>query len=312
MESEAVMNDVMGGAAGGARWGANSDTSDENGQDFEALRPLLFAIAYRMLGSAIDAEDVVQEAYLRYQATDPHSIRSTKAFLTTVATRLSIDHLKSARRQRERYVGAWLPEPLLTTAGDQPGDLAALNDSLSTALLVVLETLSPVERAVFLLHDVFDYDYAAIAEIVGKSEGACRQAMHRARGAVRSGRPRFHSTPDEHRLVFTRFLEACAAGDVEGLEAVLAADVTAIADGGGKASAATRPLHGPKVVAALMLGLFKRAPEGLQYEITELNGRTGLIIRQEGVAVVTFTAQVAGGKITAIWAMRNPDKLARL
>ena len=292
--------------------GASDEASDEIGQDFEALRPLLFAIAYRMLGSAGDAEDVVQEAYLRYQAADPHSIRSTKAFLTTVVTRLSIDHLKSARRQRESYVGAWLPEPLLTTPGNQPADLAALNDSLSTALLVVLETLNPVERAVFLLHDVFDYDYAAIAEIVGKSEAACRQALHRARAAVRSGRPRFHSTPDEHRLVFTRFLEACAAGDVEGLEAVLAADVTAVSDGGGKASAATRPLHGPKVVAALMLGLFKRAPAGLEYELAEINGRTGLIVRQEGAAVVTFTAEVADGKITAVWAMRNPDKLRGL
>ena len=298
------MNDAVGRT--------RSDTSEESGQDFEALRPLLFAIAYRMLGSAVDAEDVVQEAYLRYQATDPHSIRSTKAFLTTVVTRLSIDQLKSARHQRESYVGAWLPEPLLTTAGDQPADLAALNDSLSTAFLVLLETLNPVERAVFLLHEVFDYDYAAIAEIVGKSEAACRQALHRARTALRSGKPRFQSSADEHRLVFTRFLEACAEGDVEGLEAVLAADVTAVSDGGGKASAATRPLHGPKVVAALMLGLFKRAPAGLEYELADINGRTGLIIRQDGATVVTFTADVVDGKITAIWAMRNPDKLARL
>lgn len=306
------MNDAMGGAAGDARVGAGSDSGDEMAQDFEALRPLLFAIAYRMLGSTVDAEDVVQETYLRYQATDSRSIRSTKAFLTTIVTRLSIDHLKSARHQRESYVGAWLPEPLLTTPGDQPADLAALNDSLSNALLVVLETLSPVERAVFLLHDVFDYDYAAIGDIVGKSEAACRQALHRARGAVRSGRLRFHSTPDEHRQVFTRFLEACAEGDVEGLEAVLAADVTAISDGGGKASAATRPLRGSKIVAAFMLGLFKRAPERLEYELAEINGRTGLIVRQEGTVLVTFTADVADGKITAVWAMRNPDKLRGL
>jgi RNA polymerase sigma-70 factor, ECF subfamily len=304
MELEAVMNDVINGE--------RDDTGDEIGQDFEVLRPLLFAIAYRMLGTAGDAEDVVQEAYLRYQAADPHNIRSTKAFLTTVVTRLSIDQLKSARRQRESYVGAWLPEPLLTTPGDQPADLAALNDSLSTALLVLLETLNPVERAVFLLHEVFDYDYAAIAEIVGKSEAACRQALHRARTAVRSGKPRFQSTADEHRVVFTRFLEACAEGDVEALEAILAADVTAVADSGGKASAATRPLHGSKVVAAFMLGLFKRAPVGLGYELTEINGRKGLIIRQDGTVVVSFTADVAGGKITAVWAMRNPDKLGRL
>jgi RNA polymerase sigma-70 factor (ECF subfamily) len=291
---------------------AREDVTEEIGQDFEALRPLLFAIAYRMLGSAVDAEDIVQEAYLRYQAADPHSIRSTKAFLTTVVTRLAIDHLKSARRQRESYVGAWLPEPLLTTAGDQPADLAALNDSLSTAFLVLLETLNPVERAVFLLREVFDYDYAAIAEIVGKSESACRQALHRAREAVRSGKPRFHSTADEHRLVFTRFLEACGQGDVQGLEEVLAADVTAVSDGGGKASAATRPLHGSKVVAAFMLGLFKRAPAGLQYELTEINGRTGLIVRQNGAAVVAIMADVVDGKVAAVWAMRNPDKLQGL
>ena len=212
---------------------------EEIWQDFEELRPLLFAIAYRMLGSAVDAEDIVQEAYLRYQAADRENIRAPKAFLTTVVTRLSIDQLKSARRQRESYVGAWLPEPLLTTSGDQPAELVALNDSLSTAFLVLLETLNPVERAVFLLREVFDYDYAAIAEIVDKSESACRQALHRAREALRSGRPRFHSTADEHRLVFTRFLEACGQGDVQGLEAILAADVTALSDGGGKASAAT-------------------------------------------------------------------------
>lgn len=285
---------------------------DQSWQDFESLRPLLFAIAYRMLGGAHDAEDIVQEAYLRYQATDPESIHSPKAFLTTVVTRLAIDQLKSARRQRESYVGAWLPEPLLTAAGDQPADLVALNDSLSTAFLVLLETLNPMERAVFLLREVFDYDYATIAEIVGKSESACRQALHRAREALRSGRPRFHSTAGEHRLVFTRFLEACSEGDVQGLEAVLAADVSALSDGGGKASAATRPLHGPKVVAAFMLGLFRRAPAGLKYELAEINGRTGLIVRENQAAVVAIMADVVDGKVTSLWLVRNPDKLQGL
>lgn len=283
-----------------------------NAEDFEALRPLLFAIAYRMLGSVVDAEDVVQEAFLRYQTTAGQDIRSPKAFLTTVVTRLAIDYLKSARKQRESYIGAWLPEPLRTDPSPGPADLMALNDSLSVAFLVLLETLNPVERAVFLLREVFDYDYAAIAEIVGKSESACRQSLHRAREAVRSGKPRFHSTAEEHRLVFTQFLQACSQGDVGGLEAVLAADVVALADGGGKASASLRPLNGPRVVSAFMLGLFRRAPTDIQYDLIEINGRTSLVVRQEGVAIVAIMADVAEGKITALWSMRNPDKLRRL
>jgi RNA polymerase sigma-70 factor, ECF subfamily len=285
---------------------------EDDVQEFEALRPLLFGIAYRMLGSAVDAEDIVQETYLRYQDADRADIRSPKAWLATVVTRLSIDQLKSARRQRESYFGIWLPEPLLTSSGDQPADLAALNDSLSTAFLLLLETLNPVERAVFLLREVFDYDYAEIAAIVGKSESACRQALHRAHTALHSGAPRFASSAEEHHQVFTRFLEACGQGDVQGLEAVLAADVTARSDGGGKASAAIRPMHGAHVVGTLMIGLFKRAPAGIEYELAEINGRTGLIVRENQTAILAIMADVADGKVTAIWAMRNPDKLQGL
>jgi RNA polymerase sigma-70 factor (ECF subfamily) len=254
----------------------------------------------------------VQESYLRYVATERESIRSLRAFLTTVVTRLSIDRLKSAQSQRESYVGAWLPEPLLTAPGDQPAELTVLNDSLSMAFLVLLEKLNPVERAVFLLREVFDYDYPTIASILDKSESACRQALHRAREAIHSEKPRFRSTAEEHRRVFTQFLQACAQGDVQGLEALLAADVSAVADSGGKVSAATRPLYGAKAVGALMLGLFKRAPADLQYEMTEINGRAGLMVRQAEGLVLVIMAEVLEGKITAIWSMRNPDKLRRL
>lgn len=284
--------------------------------EFEPYRPLLFAIAYRMLGSVVDAEDIVQETYLRYSAADRASIRSPKAFLTTVVTRLSIDYLKSARNQRESYIGAWLPEPLLTKPGaesvDEPADLMAINDSLSTAFLVLLERLNPVERAVFLLREVFDYDYETVAGIIGKSESACRQALHRARAAIQTGKPRFHSTAEEHRQVFTEFLQACAQGDVRGLEALLAADVTALSDSGGKASATTRPVQGSKAVGALLLGLFKRAPANVEYEMAEINGRSALLVRQDQVAILVMMAEVVEGKITALWSMRNPDKLQRI
>ncbi len=281
-------------------------------EEFETFRPRLFAIAYRMLGSAADAEDIVQEAYLRYQGAAGETIRSPKAFLTTVVTRLSIDQLKSARHQRESYLGAWLPEPLLTDAGSEPADLVALNDSLSMAFLVLLERLNPVERAVFLLREVFDYDYPAIAAILDKSESACRQALHRARAAIRSGKPRFHSTAEEHHHVFLQFLQTCQQGDVQGLEALLAADVSAVADGGGKASAAVRPLQGSKAVGAFLLGLFKRAPADIQVEIVEVNGRSGLLVRQDQLPILVMMAEVVEGKITHIWSMRNPDKLRRL
>ncbi|MDL1900915.1 RNA polymerase sigma-70 factor [Anaerolineae bacterium CFX9] len=278
-------------------------------EQFEALRPLLFSIAYRMLGSVRDAEDLVQEAYLRYQAADHAAIRSPKAFLTTVITRLSIDHLRSAQAQRETYFGAWLPEPLLTDPASEPDSIAALNESLSVAFLVLLEKLNPVERAVFLLREVFDYDYPTIAEVVGKSESACRQAFHRAREAIHHDRLRFRSTPEEHHVVFGRFLQACMQGDLRGLESVLAEDVVSTSDGGGKAIAATRTLTGVKAVSAFFIGLMKRAPADVEYELAPVNGRTSLIVRQGGTVTVVITATVSEGKISAIWAVLNPDKL---
>lgn len=279
---------------------------------FEQYRSLLFAIAYRMLGSVQEAEDAVQEAYLRYQTAPVDEIRSHKAYLTTVITRLCIDQLKSAREQRQTYIGPWLPEPLRTSPDAEPDALSALNDSLSTAMLVLLETLNPVERAVFVLHDVFDYDYAAIALVVGRSETTCRQILHRARTAVRSGRPRFDSTPDEHHTIFQRFIQACSVGDLTGLETMLSADVTVWSDGGGKASAARRPVEGVQAVSAFMLGLIRRMPADSAVALEPINGRTGLVLREGGVITTVMTADVAGGRITALRFIRNPDKLRHL
>ncbi len=287
-------------------------------ETFESYRPLMFALAYRMLGSAMEAEDIVQEAYLRYLSVEPHSIRSLKAFLTTVVTRLSLDRLKSAQAQRESYFGPWLPEPLLTeqalaeSPSTDPAVLTALNESLSLALLTLLEKLNPLERAVFLLHEVFDYAFAEIAAMVGKSEAACRQALHRARQFINAERPRFSSTAEEHQAIFGQFMQACTAGDLDGLLATLSADVTAWSDGGGKASAATRPIFGRDAVAAMLLGLLRRMPPDAQMELAPINGRLGIVVRQAGAAVVVMSADVAQGKVTALRFIRNPDKLRRL
>jgi RNA polymerase sigma-70 factor (ECF subfamily) len=292
----------------------NAEIHPSHEADFEAHRPLLFAIAYRMLGSAMEAEDIVQEAYLRYRAASEPP-RAPKAYLTTVVTRLCLDHLKSARVQREAYFGPWLPEPLLTDTEGAAGDAAAisaLNETLSMAFLVLLEKLNPLERAVFLLHEVFAYGYAEIAAMVGRNEATCRQALHRARAHLASGRRRFHSTPEEHRAIFGNFLHACALGELDGLLAMLSADAVAWSDGGGKASAAIRPVVGAARVAAFMRGLMRRRPPDAQVEFAEINGRMGVLIRADGAVVVAVSAAVEDGKVAALWLMRNPDKLRRL
>jgi RNA polymerase sigma-70 factor (ECF subfamily) len=278
---------------------------------FEEYRPLLFSIAYRMLGSAMEAEDIVQDAYLRYQATPPERIQSPKAFLSTIVTRLCLDHLKSAQAQRETYIGPWLPEPLLT------GESAMLPsrdyDSISMAFLVLLESLTPVERAVFLLHEVFDYDYADIARIVGKEEAACRQLFSRAKKHIAERRPRFHSTPEEHQAMIGKFLMAVQGGDLDGLMNLLADDITWYSDGGGKVTAATRPIHGRDRVARFALALPRFRPEGVSVEIAEVNGRPAVIFRRaDGTPLFVFTFDVANGKIHRVWAVGNPDKLKHL
>jgi RNA polymerase sigma-70 factor (ECF subfamily) len=278
---------------------------------FENYRPMLFGIAYRMLGSVMEAEDMVQETYLRFQATQPESIRAPKAFLATVVTRLCLDHLKSAQEKRVSYFGPWLPEPLLTS--DAPPQRMIEQESLSMAFLVLLESLSPAERAVFLLHEVFDYDYAEIATIVGKEEAACRQLLHRAKKHVSEHRPRFQPSLQEHQEILSKFMLAVGSGDVQSLTNLLAADVVSWGDGGGKAHAAARPVLGRDPVARLMIGLGKRAiAEGYAFEVTQINGQPGLLYRHNGKVEGVTLLDIGEGLIRGVRNIINPDKLRHL
>jgi RNA polymerase sigma-70 factor, ECF subfamily len=283
---------------------------------FEEYRSLLFAMAYRMLGSAMEAEDIVQEAYLRYRATPPESIRTLKSFLTTIVHHLCIDHLKSAQARRESYVGPWLPEPIIT--GDGASLLSPLRqitdrESISMAFLVLLERLSPLERAVFLLREVFDYEYAEIAQIAGRDEAACRQLFSRAKKHIREHRPRFPASPEAHTKMVGRFMEAFIAGDLDGLMSLLAEDVTVWTDGGGKVAGASRyPIQGRDRVARGMIGLLSHAPEGTTLEVVEANGLPALLIRVKGQIFGVLMLEVEGDLIRAMRNVANPDKLAHL
>lgn len=282
---------------------------------FEEFRSLLFAMAYRMLGSAMEAEDIVQEAYLRYRATPPESIRALKSFLTTVVHHLCLDHLKSARVQRESYVGPWLPEPVITSDGAPHAPLSHIagRESISMAFLVLLESLSPLERAVFLLREVFDYEYAEIAQITGRGEAACRQLFSRAKKHVREQRPRFPASPEAHREIVGRFMEAFAAGDMDGLTELLAEDVTVWADGGGKVAGSARlPIQGRDKVTRAVIALMSHAPGDTTVEMIEANGLPALLLRIKGQIAAVLTMDVANGLIRAVRSVSNPDKLAHL
>jgi len=273
-------------------------------ETYESLRPLAFSIAYRMLGSVSEAEDVVQEGLLRLHRAD--DVEHPKAFVATVVTRLSIDELRSARSRRETYVGPWLPEPLLTDS--RPDD-----ESVSMALLVTLEALSPVERAVFLLHDVFDYGYDEIAEIVGKSRENCRQLAVRARRHVEARRPRFEPSREQREALAGRFFEAIREGDLDGLVELLAEDAVATGDGGGKAAARKTPLHGGAKIARFMLGLMRLAErDHYEFDFCEVNGRPGALIRQHGRIVSALSLEIADGRVTEFLSVANPDKLRHL
>jgi RNA polymerase sigma-70 factor, ECF subfamily len=283
---------------------------------FEEYRSLLFAIAYRMLGSAMEAEDIVQEAYLRYRATPPESIRTLKSFLTTIVHHLCLDHLKSAQARRESYVGSWLPEPIIT--GDGASPLSPLRqiteqESISMAFLVLLESLSPLERSVFLLREVFDYEYIEIAQITGRNEAACRQLFSRAKKHIKEHRPRIPASPKEHAKMVGRFIEAFTTGDIDGLMSLLAEDVTVWSDSGGKVSGAARqPIRGRDRVARALFGQASRAPEGTTFEVIEANGLAALLIRVKGQIGGVITLEVEGDFIHAMRNIANPDKLAHL
>src|ERR687896_526611 len=283
----------------------------------DELRPVSFAIAYRMFGSVSEAEDVVQEALLRVdQALQAgEQIASPRAYVATVTTRLAINELRSARVRRERYVGEWLPEPIITDGGDDPARNAEMADSMSLAMLVLLESLSPEQRAVLLLHDVFDYGYPEIAAIVGKSEDNVRQLATRARGHVKQRRPRFQTTREQRSELARRFFAAVEDGNLAELEALLAHDVEMTADGGGKVPALARPLRGRNRVARpLIKGLrqFLRFP-GMSLRPVEVNGGPGALFLDERARLIGVLAlDIAGGQITSINSIFNPDKLAHL
>ena len=288
-------------------------------ESFESYRSYLFAIAYRMLGSAMDAEDMVQETWVRYQATTPETIRALKAWLTTVITRLCIDQLQLAHRKREQYIGPWLPEPILTPEAEamaeagNPERRVDLQESVSLAFLVLLEQLQPFERAVFLLREVFGYEFAEIASMLGKTEAACRRSFIRAKLHLQQHRPRFPASPDTHQRLLTGFFQAAQGGDMTTLTGMLAEEVTLWADGGGKArGAATRPVVGRDAVTRFILGTRRFWPEGARVEIEEVNGQAALVVHVGDHAFSVLTIEAEQGRIQTIRILANPEKLTHV
>ena len=275
-------------------------------EEFDQNRGLLFSIAYRMLGSVADAEDVLQETFIRWLNARAEDIRSPKAFLITIITRLSINQLQSARVRREEYIGQWLPEPLVAPAAEG-------GDSLSIAFLVLLERLNPTERAVFLLREVFDYQYPEIAAALETTEANCRQILKRAKQHVRAGRPRFKTSEQEHDALLQQFQETILSGDVATLASLLTSDAVLHADGGGKGPAVPNLVHGAgRVAAAILGGTSKFAPKNLVDRMTQINGQSSIVTYADGRPFGVFAIQVRDGRIAAVYAITNPDKLARL
>ena len=280
----------------------------------DRLRPLMFSIAYRMLGSVSEAEDVVQEAFLRLHrnAQEGLEVANLEAYATTVTTRLAIDTLRSARVRREQYVGPWLPEPIVDDA--DPARRIELDETVSTAFLVLLEALTPVERAVFVLREAIGYDYDEIAAVVGKSEANCRQILARARKRVDDGRPRFDASREHRDRLAGEFLAAVGGGDLAALERLLADDVVFVGDGGGRAPAIQKPLVGGVAVARFLLGLVRRgAGLGVRLELVAANGQPALLTRDaDGALLGVMTIDVEQGRIARLHNVLNPDKLGHL
>jgi RNA polymerase sigma-70 factor (ECF subfamily) len=280
---------------------------------FDQYRSLLFSIAYRMLSSVADAEDMLQETFIRWQQAPEQEIRSPRAFLITIISRLCINYLQSARAQREQYVGQWLPEPIVTAPGSDPLDNIRLDESLSMAFLLMLERLTPVERAVFLLREVFEYEYPELATVLGESEANCRQILHRARQHVAATRPRFKASQRQKSELLEGFLQATKSGDLEGLVALLADDVVLHSDGGGKAVSAPNLIRGAKNVARGALGtLQKLMPKNLVFRLAQVNGEPGIVSYLEGKPYSVLTLVSGEGHIQTIYVVANPDKLAHL
>jgi RNA polymerase sigma-70 factor (ECF subfamily) len=290
--------------------------SDPHERLLEELRPGAFAVAYRMLGSVSEAEDVVQESLLRLHAALERGerIESPRAYLATVATRLAIDELRSARVRRETYVGEWLPEPLVDEPVDDPARRVEMADSLSVAFLVLLESLTPEERAVLILHDVFDYGYGEVAEVIGKSEDNSRQLAVRARRHVEEGRPRFEGSPERREELGERFFAAAERGDLDALEALLSRDVVLRGDGGGKVPALARPLRGANRVARAIVNWGKQgAGSGAGMRRVEVNGLPGaLVVDADGATIAAMSLEVGGDGIVGVNSVVNPEKLSHL
>lgn len=285
-------------------------TAADAADSFEPHRRVLFGAAYRMLGSVAEAEDVVQDAYLRWSGTDRERVEEPRAFLLTVTSRLALDRLRSARVRREAYVGPWLPEPVLT--GPDAADQALLGESVSMALLVVLETLSPLERAVFVLREVFGYSHAEVADVLGRSEAGVRQLAHRAREHVQARRPRYPADADTGRVVVERFRDAAQGGDLEALLEILAPDVVAWSDGGGRTAAARRPVEGAERVAQFFIRIARRSLEGVATRVAEVNGDPALLVWQDGALFMVMVMEVSGRRIHTVRTVLNPDKLSGL
>jgi RNA polymerase sigma-70 factor (ECF subfamily) len=284
---------------------------------FQSVRPHLFSVAYRMLGSASDAEDAVQDAWLR-AVTAPDNLDSARAWLTTVVTRLCLDRLKAARARREEYVGPWLPEPVPTDVVASAEDMASRHESITMAFLVLLEALTPAERAAFVLREVFDDDYVNVAHVLDTSPAAARQLVHRARAHLAQGRTRFEASPERQREIVTRFLDAVRQGDVQSFERYLAADVVFASDGGGKAVAARRPVMGADAVGRLLVAFWQKgaaidpAPDAWATRFADINGEQAMVVYHRGHLETVYVFSTDAHRITGIRAVRNPDKLAWL
>jgi RNA polymerase sigma-70 factor (ECF subfamily) len=288
-------------------------TEHENASDdavFSALRPRLFSIAYRMLGIRADAEDVVQDAWLRWHGADRERIASLEAWLVTVTTRLAIDRLRAGKADREAYIGWWLPEPLVELDDNTPERALELASDVSVAFMWVLERLTPEERAAFLMRQVFDADYAEIAQAVNKSEAACRQLVHRASARVQQERPRFAVPKDTHRELLAAFMQAAGSGDTAAMRALMSEDVQLVSDGGGKVSSFMRILTGAGRVAGVFWSLEHKYPSRVAYRPALINGEPGLLRYVEGKLESAQSFIVDEGRIVAVFIMRNPDKLA--
>ncbi|HEX6401776.1 MAG TPA: RNA polymerase sigma-70 factor [Pseudonocardiaceae bacterium] len=282
-------------------------------QTFEEQRPRLFAIAYRLLGSASEAEDAVQDTFLRWHAADVQTLQSPAAWLTKVLTNLCLSRLTSARARRETYPGPWLPEPVLTAQSALgPLDRAEQRESVSLAFLLLLERLTPPQRAVFVLREAFDYSHREIAEILDLTEANCQQLYRRARLRVAQGRPRFDASREQGHRIAEEFLAAARSGDLTALESLLAADVVAWADGGGKAAAARRPVHGAPRVARYLAGWMSRGVPGARVEVTDVNGQPGILGILDGQVLVAVLLDVVDRRVAGVYAVANPDKLAFL